>query len=276
MNCKKCKARVDDFDVYCLQCGNPTNMVKNKLSAIGFFFKEYGQYKANYKTTYYILPFLLGVLPIAVIIWLMTQTNIIPGYWTNYFTTNALLTLFVPFLLVPFAHEDYSRLSMLDYLKELKNYGRFFLLALFMVLYFMFFRLICQGDPILNLVRLVMVFYGLAIVMPVPYLMIKKDMSVISALKTAYHTGKHGTRWQHFFLTALLLVLNGLPLLVAYVISVFKFYNDSLTMLVPIVAVLVGVFGLKYTLHFTYDCIMKYTKKLDDFDQLNPERQKPA
>jgi hypothetical protein len=83
-----------------------------------------------------------------------------------------------------------------------KYYPKFLFFILLIVLYFAFLKLICQGDPILNLVRLVLILWGLAIAFPVPMLIINREESVFQSVKKGYIAGKY-LRWHQINLIAL-------------------------------------------------------------------------
>lgn len=268
MICKKCKAKCEENDIYCPACGHPTGIVKGQLSAIKFFFSEYSQNRQNFSRHigYSFLVLLLGILPVSITIWFSYNTNFIESSLLRYFISNLAFLIFIPLILIPFSNkkqfaQDSNKPA--DFFSDLKSYGKYFVLTLIGILYLMFFKFICQGDAILNLVRLVMVIYGVAIILPVPYLLEDKEMKLIPAVKKAYHFAKHTVRWQYFFLSSLLFLLNISGLIVAFIVFRFKFFSDAMTIITHLISIGISAFWLMYTLPFTWNTILNYTRFLD-------------
>ncbi len=268
MVCKKCKAKCEENSIYCEQCGHPTGIVKEQYSSIKFFFSEYSKNKSNYTKHigYSFVALIFGILPISLSIWFSVKTNFIENELIRYFVSNLLFLIFIPFLLTPFSNKngfEQESNSFTQYFKNLSAYGRYFLLTLIGIVYLMFFKFICQGDAILNLVRLVMVIYGIAIILPVSYLMENREMNVIQGVKKGYQSGKHTVRWQYFFLSFLLFILNIVGLLVAFIVFRFKFYSESMNTITQLLSFGIAGFWLLFSMPFTWNTIQKYNRFLD-------------
>lgn len=213
MNCKKCKAKIDNFEVYCPKCGVPTGIVKEKMSAFKTFSEVYNKYKGN-QTKHFSMSLFAVLYCIIPLVGIKMLFNQFAGEYNNLIMYGLLLlvsTLFIPFIIIPLAKKNdyYSVNSQAqEYKESLKYYPKFFLLSIISALYLIALRYICQGDPILNLVHLVMVFYGFAIVMPVPLLIVDKNLSVKDALRLSYKSGLYTYRWQCFFMTLIIGVIN--------------------------------------------------------------------
>jgi len=107
-------------------------------------------------------------------------------------------------------------------------------------------KVICTGfllkvatDPILHLVRFILVIYWLAIIMPAPLLILKNGITPLKAVTVSYKAGSE-TRWQHFFLLLFLFLINLLALIPA------------------------GL-GLFFTLPLSYRMIYHYYNKMADY-----------
>jgi len=108
-------------------------------------------------------------------------------------------------------------------------------------------KIICTGyllniaiDPVLHIVRLVMVLYWIAIVVPAPVLMVRKSLNPIKAIIVSYKAGKE-TRWQQFFLAIRIVLVNVLG------------------------AAIVGL-GLLVTIPLSYLQLEKYYSKMEEYE----------
>ncbi len=236
MNCKKCKAKLDNTAIYCSQCGVPTGFVKDHLSGFNTFSQVIRTQKSKVWKHFGLSgpAYLLGLIPILLIKELLNHYlgNINHNIYYSLFLI--LSAIFLPFFIMPLAQKDiFNEVKSTPgrYFSNLKYYFKTLLISEIFALYLIGLNLICQGDPILNLVHLVMVFYGVAIFLHVPSLVYHDGLSVLNAIKTAYISGKHTIRWQNFFITLMMILLN-IPLVIAYFWSEgISQYNDFNSMI---------------------------------------------
>ena len=219
-----------------------TGVGKNELSAKKVFSSVYNEYKVEGKkiTGQGILLAILSIIILGIIFLITAQM---------YFVNNLVILFLLPFLLIPFAadwNEKRVDLSIKNYLKQLRAYPKLWIFVLINILYYFFLKVICTGylltvatDPILHPVRLILVIYWLAIILPVPYLILKVGLSPFKAILVSYKAGSE-TRWQHFYLIIFILLMNAVAI-------------------IPI-----GI-GLIFTLPLSYKIIHQYSKNMAEF-----------
>lgn len=234
----KCGNELHSHQIFCQLCGQPTNALKTELSARVNIKAAYKRHKENYAETFPLGLFLtLAVyLPIAVIVYL---------FWNDYWLTNLILLYYIPFALVPFAMGD--DFSLKNYFSALKFYPYYWNFTLLGVIYFFLLKVICTGfllgimvDPVLHIVRLIMVLYGLACAFSAPYLMSEKKMNPIKAIIVSTKAGFE-PRWQIFFI----LVVSALIISMGYI------------------ALLAG---LLFAIPLAYKIMRRYYLKMDKFE----------
>jgi hypothetical protein len=236
MKCKHCKKVIEDDAVWCRECGTETGVVAERYSAAGTLREDWTTLRSTRSYPFAIFYVLAILAPI-------TVAAILTGhhYWLN----NLVMLPLVPFALIPFAIPlGNGRITIGDFTSHLRTYPRYLALTLIAEVYFFALKVICTGkplfffaaDPILHLVRLVMVLYGLTIILPALSLL---EMGVGRALWTAYKGGAD-TRWQQFFILFLLALLN------------------------VVAAIPVGL-GLLITVPFSFYTIRRYTERLSRF-----------
>ena len=209
--CSKCDTRLDGEQLYCYECGEPSRVLKEEFSAFNNIKETWSDFKKR-KGEYYpfaLFYFFVLLVPFALII------NYTRG---NYWLHNVSLLLFLPLLFVPFSvsvWQEKERLTIGRYLSSLKIYFRYFVFILINIVYFALLKLITTSvDPILNLVRLIMVLYWIAIVTPYAPMISFHDASALKGLLLLYRGGKE-TRWQQFYTALFLVIINALGLLFA-------------------------------------------------------------
>ncbi|MCF7910921.1 MAG: hypothetical protein K9M99_00205 [Candidatus Cloacimonetes bacterium] len=215
-----CNASLHPHQIYCHVCGHATPALKTDLAASQNFSSTWQEHKKEYTRS-------LGLglfITLAFIIPLAILTYIFRG---NYWITNLVVLLLTPFILVPFAQKEDIAFS--GYLSNLKYYPQFLVLVLIAELYFFALKVICTGflldimvDPVLHIVRLIMVLYGIACALPVPVLMVEKNLNPLKAIIISIKAG-HETRWQQFFISLQILIANlagALCLLAGLLVSV--------------------------------------------------------
>jgi hypothetical protein len=238
MKCKSCRKVLEDDAVWCPGCGAETGVIGERFSAKKNLKEDWARFKSTHCYPFAIF-YVLALLAPAGALALFTSGN--------YLLNNLVMLIWTPLLLIPFGmpvEADGLRLTIRGWVSGLRLYPRYFAFVLMAVVYFFLLKVICTGkplfffaaDPILHLVRLVMVLYGLAIVLPALPL---TEMSPFRALWTAYRGGAD-TRWQQFFLLFILFVINA------------------------VAAIPVGL-GLLVTAPFTFYAIRSYTAKLTRF-----------
>lgn len=224
--CSRCNVSLDELQVFCYECGEPTGALRSGLSArqtIKKVWEEHNEVKSK-SYTFAIFYFFVLLVPLAVIIALTVH---------NYYLHNLSLLIFLPLLFIPFAMAgDISgRFTIKGYFNNIKFYPRYFIFILINILYFFIVKVITDSvDPMLNIVRLILVLYWLAIVTPLPSLIGNSKIPFLKALKDIYRGSKE-TRWQQFFLLVFGALINiaglaliGLGLLVTVPFT-FKFID---------------------------------------------------
>lgn len=250
MRCKHCNEKVKDHDFWCIYCGHPTGVVKTYLTAKQVIQSEWENFKAAKSKSY-----MFGILITLVFLVLLggayafsINGNLLQvSSFTKYLLNNLAYLIIIPLLLIPFRVASAlpgKFWSVGEYFKSLRDYPKYFVFTFINILYFFVLKYVCEGDPILHLVRLVMVMYWIAIVLPAPVIMQELHLNPIKAIIKAYHVGRE-TRWQLFFLWFLLAIIN-------------------LAAIIPL-----GL-GLLVTLPLTYRIIQRYYSKLVEFE-LVPE-----
>ncbi|MDD2332745.1 MAG: hypothetical protein PHI68_08875 [Candidatus Cloacimonetes bacterium] len=262
MRCKKCNARIADHDIWCVNCGTMTDAVNQELSAIKSFNQTWqnmsGKTSANASSAGFAV--LLGLIPMIILSWLFQgllhyEHSGAFGYIVYQIIKAVAYSLFLPFLLVVFrvlAHSDDYHVHIRNYLAAIKAYPRYFGLSLMTTMYYVLIYIICFGlpglasDPILRLVWIVLVNYWVVLMIPVPLLMEKQNVGIISALKLSYRHF-HDLRWNIYLLILVLIVINGLALVLAVV-------------------------GLIFTIPLSWFAIRDYIQRLIDFELLSYRR----
>lgn len=237
-----CNTDLDEHDIFCHKCGEPTGALSGDLSAKLNIKQSWEVFKNN-KAKFF--PFSIFIVLTAFLLMVLAI------YFSNnkYFLNNVLLLIVVPFVLIPFSFEEdfiNNFFTIRKYFRNLKYYPKFFIFTLINILFFLFLKIICTGyflgitiDPILHLVRLVLVIYWITIVLPAPILMIRKSMNPVKAIIVSYKAGNE-TRWQQFFLIVLVALINLLG------------------------AVLIGL-GLLVTIPLSYIIIERYYLNMRDY-----------
>lgn len=243
-----CDAKLATHQIFCHQCGTPTNALATGLSFKQNRQQAWQKFKET-KSKYY--PFAIFMI-IAVFSWIFASVI----YGTRHFLYNNLVLLFVsPLALIPFSFEENftkTPFTIGKYFKHLKYYPRYWLFSLIGILWFIFLKILCTGtflniatDPILHEVRFVMVLYSVVIGMPIPIMLARKKINPIKAIIVAYKAGKE-TRWQQFFLLLYLFFINLLGLAV------------------------VGL-GLLVTIPFSYILIERYYLSMEEYELFETE-----
>ena len=217
MVCKSCKKKLSNLDIYCLSCGVPAESFKEHFGIKKIIGLAKDACRADKTNNFiYIIPVALVLIAF---VYVVENGFIGDSYWVNYIAMNGFMVFYVPLLILAFGGGNTSQPppnpSSLEGRKTIGNrpywwvfafkkyYLKLVMFVFLVVFYFFALRVICQGDGMLNLVRLVMVCWGIAIVFPVPFLIFTRDESVFASLKRAYIAGKY-LRWHQFCLSVVM------------------------------------------------------------------------
>ncbi|MCB5250930.1 MAG: hypothetical protein RBS16_01615 [Candidatus Cloacimonadales bacterium] len=279
MNCKKCKAKLQNNSIYCDKCGVPTDFVKTNLSSFKTIKEVFTDPEAsmNKHIGYSFIVFLLSILPAFILLQLITAylKNIHPFF---FYALNLLaIALFAPFWTIAIAKEtDYlkSPSRIKDYFKLIRFYPSQLFLSIIAMLYLLLLKLICQGDPILNLVHFILILYGLAVIIHAPSIMFDQQINAFAALRKSYVFGKHTIRWQNFFLSVTIVLIN-LP---AYLLTLYaKYltkYNDIGSWIATVVVAIIAVFCMLYSFPLSWQLIKSQYKKYKTHEILDKNIEK--
>jgi len=245
MRCLHCNEKLAIHDLWCINCGKRTSVLSKDLSALNSLNDSWKKYKKikgkNFPMG--IWASLLGILPMFILIFILNFTLSEMPKWQIMILSNVVWLIFIPILLVPFqavCKKDGYHISVQEYFASFSRYFHYLMFSLSSVGFYLIIFFICKGDPILNLVWLVLVFYWIAIVFPVPVLMERFNINSLQAIKLAYkHAGD--IRWNMFLMAIVLVITN-------------------------ILALAFFVIGLIISVPFTFFAIRDYVDKLIEFD----------
>ena len=238
-----CNYDLDKNAIFCPQCGTATDALRTKLSAKQCIKSSWKLY-SNQKGKFYgfsIFLILTGFLLTALSVFFALDS-----YWL----TNGLLLFTVPLLLVPFAMPtDFIQnpLILKNYLRAMKYYPKLWLFTMINILYFMFMKIICTGfitniatDPLLHIVRFIMVNYWVVIIFTSTFLIFHEEPNIVKAMKLAHDASKE-LRWQIYFLLLFVILINAIG------------------------TALAGL-GLLISLPFSYILLEQYYKNMQKYD----------
>lgn len=250
MRCPHCNEKTAVHDLWCVKCGKHTELITKELSATKSLNSSWTKYKAvrGRNLPVGILAALTGFIPVYILIWLQNYAMLDLPKWQLMTLSNVVWLFFIPILLVPFkavCRKDNNEIDVKEFLASFKSYFSYFLLSLSSVVFYLVIFYLCKGDPILNLVWLVLVIYWIAIIIPVPVLMERYNLNAFKAIKFAYKQAGD-VRWNLFLMAILLVVTN-------------------------ILATLLLVVGLAVTIPYTWFAIRDYIDKLIEFEVFDIE-----
>jgi hypothetical protein len=239
MRCKHCDARLAAHDIWCSNCGKQTGIINKDLASMSSLKMTWSKYLPNKGINVPAAAFsvLLGIVPIIGLLFLLNSIGVLDliaiqhtgKLILNLFIISIGVSIFLPIILIsykPVCQEPGTVIRLKSLTSNLKSYPRYFLLSLISALFFVLIYLICFGlpdfgsDPILRLVWIVLVNYFLAVFLPVPVLMERKDLNPWAAFKMSYRFF-HPVRWQLYLLALVLTLANSLAMLLALVPLVF-------------------------------------------------------
>ncbi len=245
MHCKHCNNKLEPTQIWCNECGHQSELLKKDLSFITVLKESWSKYKGNINHNLaigFILTF-LAIIPIIIVSILHNTLEFSHKSFANYLIYNLLFIIITPLAFIPFkvfSDSSDGKASIKDFFSNFKFYPQMFLFAFANFLAFFIIKYVCIGDPILKLVRIVLVLYWPSIVLPVPFLISEYKMNPFKAIHLCYK--KLGdVRWKLFFIWVFLLLLNMLG------------------------AIPFGI-GLLVTLPFSYVLVNNYVRKLIEFN----------
>ena len=214
MICDNCKKKVDSIDLYCLSCGIPTVNYKQHFN-VKSILKKTSENVKNQETNYTF--YYIGITIFLLAVLYLTHFNIVSeNLFYNYAILNVSMIVFVPLYFLPLATISDSKKNTKRLRDSFNLYPKFALFVFVFILYLWVLKIICQGDPILNIVRFIMVLWGMAVVFPVPFLIINDEKNIFLLIYKAYIAGKY-LRWQQFALCLFLGIINFLSVLLVLV-----------------------------------------------------------
>lgn len=257
MRCKKCNSRLADHDLWCVECGTQTSVIKTELSALKSMKKSREGIRSNVSAMVPAIGFsiITGAIPIALLTWIFSRyveysTSV--QMLLNLGLKSVLYSIFMPMLLLPFVSvcaTDGYKIQLKDLLSSFRKYPKYFVFSLINALYFSLIYMVCFGfpgfgsDPILRLVWIVLLNYWIAIALPAPVIMERTGLNPLKAIGKSY---KHfqDLRWNIYLMSLLFTLLN-----------IFGF------------ALL--VFPALFTLSWSYFAIRDYTDLLIEYELLD-------
>jgi hypothetical protein len=177
-------------------------------------------------------------------------------YWTNYIFLNLSLVFIAPLLILSSIGINGNPLALKKY------YLKFVFFVLVIVLYLFILKLICQGDPILNLVRLVLICWGFAIIFPVPYLIFTRNESVLKSIARAYIAGKY-MRWHQFMLCLIVSLVLILPISIAFLL-----FSDVILSVILFLLIL----PIPSAIQFSGHLMMAWNAKQEEFQLYDKQK----
>lgn len=223
MRCKYCNARLAAHDLWCVDCGRQTELVRNDLSAWKSIRESYHNFRPQASSAVPGIAFsvIAGLIPIALLIFLFNSiisigNGSVIGTLLNLIVKAVSLSIFIPFVLIAFEptsnHDKYS-LSLAEMFSALRSYPKYLWFSLINAFYFVLIYIICFGlpnfssHPILRLVWIVLVNYWVAICLPAVALISELKVSPWKAIKLSYRHF-HDVRWNIYLLALILAVAN--------------------------------------------------------------------
>lgn len=211
MRCKHCNTQINNSDIYCPKCRKKTQSIKENFLILNVFKESYAEVKnpQNYS-------FAFNLFFAAVTFIFLTLLGFhyfsfsYANDWTRYFIENAIFLVFVPLLLIPFSIQNV--VMEIGYGKELKGYifkllPKYYLFVLVNIIIFALYKFLCIGDPVLRLMRVILVLWWLAVLVPIPVLLTKYKLNLYKITRLSLK-GFEDLRWQMFWGYLLILASN--------------------------------------------------------------------
>ena len=192
MLCKSCRKKTENTDVYCLNCGVPTEMYKNHFRIKPIINSALSAMNGQ-KDNFLLYNLLIGTL-LLMVIYITTNEVLTDSYWCNYILLKISSIFIIPLMLV-------SLTGIVNKTDELchKTYLKLVVFCSLVALSLFLLKLICQGDPILNIVRFILVLWVISCFFPAVFIILKNEESVIKSVIKGFIAGKY-LRWHQFVL----------------------------------------------------------------------------
>jgi len=251
---KRCNNEIGTHDIFCSKCGKPTDALSTKLSAkqnIDEVWHTFYPQKGKYFPFSILMVFTAFLLILLSYIFKSQVADMI--HLNTYFTENILYLITVPLALIPFASDENflkNPLTIDKYIKNLKQYPKMLIFVFLNILYLFLLNITCTGyllnimtDPILHIVRFIMVQYWFVVVLPAPFLILRKNINPIKAIIMSYKASAE-TRWQQYFILLYILLAN-------------------------VIGAVSLIAGLLVSIPLSYILIEKYYSKMEEYELFN-------
>lgn len=211
MRCRHCNTQINNSDIYCPKCRKKTQSIKENF-LIWTYFKESLEevknpknYSFGFNLFYAVITFIFVAL-LGLHFFNFNYSN----DWLRYLVENVIYLVFVPILLVPFGTQNV--IMEIGYGKELNGYIRkvlpkYMLFVLVNIIIFSLFKFLCMGDSVLRLVRVILVLWWLAVLVPIPVMLTKYKQNLYKLFRISLK-GFEDLRWQMFLGYVLILLTN--------------------------------------------------------------------
>ncbi len=247
MRCRHCNTQINNSDIYCPKCRKKTQSIKENFRILSIFKESYQELKEskNYSFGFNLLYTAITVIFLALLAFHYFSFNY-SNEWLRYTAENVIYLVFVPILLLPFGIQNV--IMEIGYGKELKGYifkifPKYFLFVLVNIVIFALYKFVCMGDPVLRLVRVILVLWWLAVLLPIPVMLTKYHKNLYKLTRMSLK-GFEDLRWQMFLGYILILGSN-----IVMILPLFLGY-------------------LKYG-NLPYQAINKYVDKVDENEVLD-------
>ncbi len=202
MRCKHCNAQIKNSDLYCPKCRKKTQSIKENFLIWNALKDTFLEERENENYNFKFNLFFAGV--IFIFLTLLGFHYFSFSYsndWIRYFAENAIFLVLVPILLLPFGIQNI--IMEIGYGKELNAYifkifPKYILFVLINIAIFALIKFLCIGDPVLRLVRVILVLWWLAVLLPMPVMINKYNLNLYKLFKLSLRAFED-LRWQMFF-----------------------------------------------------------------------------
>lgn len=245
MRCRFCNERLAPHDLWCVKCGKRTEVLNRDLSATKSLNESWKKFKPlkGQNLPVGIVATLTGIIPLIILIWVLNYAFPFMAKLGQMSMHIIVWTFFIPVLVVPFrevCRSDGYTLTTKAYMSSFKAYGQYLVFSFISVVFYVTIFFVCKGDPILNLVWLVLVLYWVAIALPVPVLMQRYQINAWEGIRISYKRAGD-VRWNIFLMVIILFITN-------------------------VLAAAALVIMLAVTIPFTWFAIRDYVDKLIEFE----------
>ncbi|MBI9030855.1 hypothetical protein JEZ13_02455 [bacterium] len=227
MRCRHCNAQIKNSDLYCPKCRKKTQSIKENFLIWNTLKESYLDEKENENYNFKFNLFFGGIIFIFILLLGFHYFSFnYSSDWTRYLVENSIFLIFVPILIVPFGIQNV--VMEIGYGKELNNYifkifPKYILFVLINIAIFALIKFLCIGDPVLRLVRVILVLWWLAVLLPMPVMINKYNLNLYKLFKLSLR-GFEDLRWQMFFGYILILLMH-IAMILSFFIGYLRFGN---------------------------------------------------